>query len=406
MDYRLIAKNLDGKCIVLAVTGGIAAYKSCEIVRLLRSKGADVRVIMTDHAREFIQPLTFQALTDQSVMTSLWTALDQARFPHIHLADLAAMVIVAPATANIIAKMAAGIADDYVSTFLLSVDVPVMVAPAMNPRMYQNPATRKNIETLKTRGIYFIGPESGEVACGHVGPGRMSEPSVIVDTVSAILGAAGDLAGRKVLITAGPTREPIDPVRYISNRSTGLMGFSLAAAAVERGAEVTLISGPSALAAHVSIRRIDVESTSSMLEEVKARFPENDVLIMSAAVCDYKVRRAGDLKMKKDSGTISDLDWIQTPDILDTISKTKHPGQRIVGFAAETNQAVEFGREKMQRKNLDMMIVNDVSRPDAGFEVQTNTGWVLFPDGRITELPLLHKRLLADTILDHLKSIL
>ncbi|MBN1355852.1 bifunctional phosphopantothenoylcysteine decarboxylase/phosphopantothenate--cysteine ligase CoaBC [bacterium] len=385
--------------VVLGVTGGIAAYKSAELLRILRKKGMDVRVVMTRNASRFVGPVTFQALSGHPVFMEMFGPDAGSHLEHVELADWTDLFIVAPATANILGKFAAGIADDFLSTFYLALDASVIIAPAMNPRMYSHPATRRSVELLKERGHIFIGPDTGDTACGRSGPGRMSAPEIIAEHAAALLGRSGDLAGIRMLITAGPTREMIDPVRYLGNRSSGLMGYSLAEAAVERGALVTLISGPVALRSHACIETVSVNSAAEMFQAVRARFPHADILILAAAVVDWRPRLRLDSKWKK-GGSEAVLELAVNEDIAGYAGEVKNQVQLVAGFAAETEDLIENARKKLHAKKLDFIVANDVSRIDSGFESETNSGFILDPSGAVIELPVDTKRNIADRILD------
>ncbi len=394
----------EGKMIALGVTGGIAAYKSAEITRLLIKKGAQVQVIMTENAKQFVTPLTFQALSGRPVISDLFLHHSPSGIQHTELADLIDLLLIAPATANIIGKITVGIADDFLSTFAMATDVPLVIAPAMNPRMYANPVLQHNLQTLSARGVMIIEPEIGESACGHIGRGRMSEPVKIIDFCGVRLGRNLELKGKRVLITAGPTREAIDPVRFISNRSTGLMGFEMAAAAVERGADVILIAGTSCtIDLHAAVRRIDVESADQMFQAVQLHAADMDIIVMAAAVSDWRPRDVYTQKWKKSGQNNTTLNLVQTTDILSDVSlKRRRENQIIVGFAAETENIVEEARRKWKQKKLDFIVANDVSRHDTGFESPTNAGFMIHPDGHTTPLPLHSKREMSEKIWDHI----
>lgn len=394
-----VANNsLLGKTILLGVTGGIAAYKSCNLVRLLQKQGARVKVVMSDHATEFVGPLTFRALTHEPVAVGLF---DDPSDPihHISLAQEPDLVIVAPATANIIAKMAQGIADDLISTTLLATPRPILIAPAMNNGMWKAPATQENVRTLKSRGVHIVGPGSGYLACGDVDAGRMSEPEEIVEAVCDILDPAPqDLYGKRIVITAGPTHEPVDPVRYIGNRSTGKMGMALAEQARRRGAEVTLILGPSHLPVPRRVACVHVETAAQMREAALEAFADSDAAICAAAVADYTPAHPADHKLKKTYERLDRIDLVETADILADLSSKK--GSRVViGFAAETDSVLEFARAKVLHKGCDTIVANDVSRADSGFGTDTNKAWIVTATGE-EELPTMSKIDLADRILD------
>ena len=396
-DSVLHGIDLSGKTILLGVTGGIAAYKSCELVRLLQKCGARVKVVMSQHATEFVGPTTFRALTHETVSVGLF---DDPSDPihHISLAQEPDLVVVAPATANIIAKMAHGIADDLISTTLLATSKPLLIAPAMNDGMWKAPATRENVAVLKARGVNFVGPGKGYLACGSLDEGRMSEPSEIAFAAIQLLSDRDDYCGKRVLITAGPTHEPIDPVRYIGNRSSGRMGIALATAALFRGAAVTLVLGPSDLYVPAGCDVIHVQTASDMLEAAEKAFDHCDVAICAAAVADYTPRHPADHKMKKALEPLDTIELVETADILAHLSAEK-ADRAVVGFAAETNDVVSFAQQKLLRKHCDLIVANDVSRSDSGFGSDTDKAWFVTADG-IEELPVLSKRALADRILD------
>ncbi|HTP64722.1 MAG TPA: bifunctional phosphopantothenoylcysteine decarboxylase/phosphopantothenate--cysteine ligase CoaBC [Geobacteraceae bacterium] len=390
---------LKGKTIVLGVTGGIAAYKAVELLRLLTKAGADVHVIMTAAAMEFVTPLTFQTLSMNPVSTSLFNLISEGEIGHITLADRADLVIIAPATANIVAKLANGIADDMLSTTVMATRAPVLVAPAMNVNMYQNPAYRENETRLKGRGVLFVEPARGLLACGWEGEGKLQEPQVIFAAAMAAL-SPKDLAGEKVLVTAGPTREEIDPVRFISNHSSGRMGYALAVAARRRGAEVTLVSGPTSLDEPCGVTVQHVVSAAAMRDAVLAGATASSIIIKAAAVADYRPAVRAATKIKK-SGGKQLLELVRNPDILAELGKKK--GKRIlVGFAAETGDLLKNAGKKLAEKNLDMVVANDVSIPGAGFNVATNIVKLLYRDGRVEDLPIMEKEELADVILDRI----
>ncbi len=368
--------------IVLGVGGGIAAYKSAELVRRLRERGHEVQVVLTESAARFVTPLTFQALSGRSVRTALWDDAAEAAMGHIELARWAQRIVLAPATADLIARMAAGQADDLLTTVLLASAAPVLVAPAMNQQMWAHPALQANLAVLRERGVQFVGPGIGSQACGDSGAGRMSEPEQIVAALGgAPLSAlpAGRLAGRRVLITAGPTLEDIDPVRFLGNRSSGKMGFAVAAAALAEGAEVTLVSGPVALPTPPGVERIDVRSAQDMHRAVFAALPGQDVFIAAAAVADYRPLEVLDRKRKK-SGDTWRIELVLNPDILAEVAATA-PRPYIVGFAAETNDVEQHARDKLQRKRLDMIAANHVGQPGCGFESCDNALSVFWADG-------------------------
>lgn len=392
---------LKDKKIVLGVTGGIAAYKVVEVASKLRQAGAEVHVIMTEEATKFVTPLTFREITGQPVVSDMWAEVTQWNVAHVALATLADMVLIAPATANIIAKAAAGIADDMLSTTLLATEAPVLFAPAMNTNMYEKPVTQRNIETLKGLGYKFIEPDSGHLACGVTGVGRLPEPTAIVAAVDDYFVVAGELAGKKVLVTAAGTIEPIDPVRFIGNRSSGRMGYAIAAEAKRRGADVVLVSGPSALTPPEGVTVINIETAEQMRQAVLREFADTDITIKAAAVADYRAKTVADNKIKKNDETLV-VELEKNPDILKELGSIKKKGQILVGFAAETQNLLKYAKEKLEKKNLDFIVANDVTKPEAGFNVETNLIKIIFRDGNIEEFPLLKKSELAKIILDRI----
>lgn len=394
---------LKGKTIVLGVTGGIAAYKAVELLRLLVKAGAVVHVIMTRGATEFVTPLTFQTLSGNPVHTELFNLITEQEIGHISLADRADLFIIAPATANLIGKVANGIADDLLTTTIMATKAPVLLAPAMNVNMYENRLYRENEEKLRRHGYLFADPVSGYLACGWEGQGKMQEPGLILETAVAAL-SPKDLAGVTVMVTAGPTLEEVDPVRFVSNHSSGKMGYALARAAWRRGARVVLVSGPTALIPPFGAEFIPVESARQMREAVLDRAPGCDVIIKAAAVADYRPReRAGD-KLKK-RGEEMTIELVKNPDILRELGAAKPSGQLLVGFAAETTDLDAHATAKLTGKNLDMIVANDVSAPGAGFGVDTNIVRLLYRDGTKEELPLLSKEEVAGAILDRVVTL-
>ena len=390
--------RLKGKDVVVGVTGGIAAYKACELVSRLVKEGASVYVVMTANATRFVAPLTFETLSNHPVVTDTFDRPQTWEVEHIALAKRAALFCVAPATANILAKMAHGIADDMLSTTLLATKAPVLVAPAMNTGMWTAPATQENLRLLKARGVHQVGPDAGRLACGDAGAGRMAEPAQIIEEIVNILSKPRDLGGKKVLVTAGPTRERMDPVRYMTNDSSGKMGYAIAQAAQERGAEVTLVTGPVALTPPDGVTVKRIESTCQLYDTVTALAPEQDLVIQAAAPADYRFSHTSDQKMKKQGGSGLTLTLVENPDIAAAIGKDKKPGQIFVGFAAETENLIENAKSKLDKKNLDLVVANDVTQPGAGFNVDTNIA-ALITHERVLELPLQSKRALADRIL-------
>ncbi|WP_368133841.1 bifunctional phosphopantothenoylcysteine decarboxylase/phosphopantothenate--cysteine ligase CoaBC [Collinsella bouchesdurhonensis] len=391
-----VCGSSEEKTVLLCVTGCIAAYKSCEILRLLQKAGYRVKVLMTEHATQFVGPTTFRALTHEKVAIGLF---DDPEDPihHISLAQEADVVLVAPATANCIAKMAHGIADDLMSTTLLATKAPILIAPAMNSGMWSAAATQENVEVLKSRGVHFVQPDSGYLACGDIGSGRLPTPEAIADATRSLLQGSTDLVGEHVLITAGPTHEPIDPVRYIANRSSGKMGLELARAARDRGANVTLIAGPIELPIPAGIETIHVQTASQMYSAAVKAFGRSTIAILAAAVADYTPSAPSDHKLKKAVDPINSIPLIQTQDILAELSSNKED-RIVIGFAAETNDVVDYAVAKLKRKGCDAIIANDVSRSDAGFGSSNNRAWWV-TSSTVDDLGLLEKRALADEIL-------
>lgn len=395
---------LKGKKIVLGISGGIAAYKAVELLRLLVKSGAEVHVIMTRAATEFVTPLTFQTLSGNPVHTELFNLVSEQEIGHISLADRADLFIIAPATANVIGKIAGGIADDLLTTTTMATKAPVLLAPAMNVNMYDNPLYRENEDKLRRHGYLFAEPVTGYLACGWEGKGKMQDPALILEEAIAAL-TVNDLAGKTVLVTAGPTREELDPVRFISNHSSGKMGYALAGAARRRGARVILVSGPTALQPPCGVEFIAVESAAEMRAAVLKHFPGCDVTIKAAAVADYRPKeRAGD-KLKK-RGEEMVIELVKNPDILRELGERKRAGQLLVGFAAETADLEANATIKLTEKNLDLIVANDVSASGAGFNVDTNIVRLLFRDGAKEELPLLPKDQVAAVILDRIVALL
>ena len=396
--------DLTGREIVLGVTGGIAAYKSAEVVSRLRHLGANVHVIMTKNATEFVSPLTFQTLSANQVVTDTFQAPEYWNVEHVALAKRAEIFVIAPATANIMAKMACGIADDMLSTTVLATKAPVLLAPAMNTGMWTAAATQANLKTLQERGIQFVGPDSGILACGDEGAGRMSEPEAIVAAICDRLNARSDLAGMKVLVTAGATRERLDPVRYMTNDSSGKMGFAIAEAARARGAEVTTVYGNVTAQVPAGIRRIQIESAQELYDVMMRETPEQDIIIQAAAVCDYRFEKTAKSKIKKAEGEALTLTLTENPDVAKAVGTKKKKGQTLVGFAAETDNVKKNAVDKLKKKNLDMIVANDVTMPGAGFNVDTNIAALITKDG-VEEEPLMTKRELADKILDKIVEL-
>ncbi|UHQ53902.1 bifunctional phosphopantothenoylcysteine decarboxylase/phosphopantothenate--cysteine ligase CoaBC [Microbulbifer sp. YPW16] len=391
--------SLADKRILLGVGGGIAAYKSADLVRRLLERGADVRVVMTAGAREFVQPLTFQALSGNPVHTDLLDPAAEAAMGHIELAKWAQLVLVAPASANIMARLAAGMADDLLTTLCLATEAPLALAPAMNQAMWRHPATAANAATLSQRGATLLGPDAGSQACGDVGPGRMLEPLALAEEVEKLFAPAQSLSGKRVAITAGPTREALDPVRFLSNHSSGKMGFALAAAAQRAGAQVTLIAGPVSQPTPAGVKRIDVVSAEEMHEAAERAADLCDLFIGAAAVADFRPAEvAGQKIKKKDNSDTDSLALVKNPDIVAAIAARTSQRPFTVGFAAETEKVEEHARGKLQRKKLDLIIANDVSAADSGFNSDRNAVTVIDSDGA-TRLPSALKTQLADQLI-------
>ena len=391
---------LAGRKIVLGVTGGIAAYKAVEIASGLKKSGAEVHAVMTRAAASFVAPLTFREITGQAVSTSMWEETPQFRVEHIALAELADLVLVVPATANFIAKAAAGIADDLLTTTVLATRAPLYIAPAMNTGMWENPVTQENVARLRERGAQIIPPAEGLLACGTTGTGRLPEPAEIVVEVERHFAAAESLAGQRIIVTAGGTEEALDPVRYLGNRSTGRMGYAVAAEAARRGAEVVLVSAPTHFAAPAGVRRVNVRSAREMYAAVMAEYEHADAVVKAAAVADYRPAEIAPQKIKKSDGEMT-IHLTRNPDILMELGRKK-TRQVLVGFAAETENIETYAQGKLTKKNLDFIVANNVAEKDAGFSVGTNRVKIFFRDGRAEEHPLMAKSELAGIILDRL----
>lgn len=396
--------------VLLGVTGCIGAYKAAEVLRGLQKAGAQVRVVMTEHATEFVRPATFEALSGQPVIVGMFAQSDHSRIEHIAAARNADLLLIAPATANILAKFAHGIADDFLSTVYLSNTNPVLIAPAMNVEMWNHPATQANLKTLRERGDLFVEPGVGYQACGEVGVGRLAEPDEIVAAVLHLLSGSAlksqDYSAEHVLLTAGPTVEDLDPVRFITNRSSGKMGYALAEAARDRGALVTLISGPTKLAAPAGIETIAVRSTREMYEAVMSRLADVTVFIGSAAVADFRPAKRAEHKIKKQGRANITIELEPTEDIIASVAADSNRNGRIVaGFAAESQTLLDYADKKLREKGLDLIVANDISRADAGFDVETNAATILKRDGSRVELPLQSKRELADRVLDEILKL-
>lgn len=394
---------LKDKNVVLGVCGGIAAYKACELTSRLKKLNGNVNVIMTGSASKFVTPLTFQSLSLNQVAVDMFEAPKYWEVEHISLAKQADVFVIAPATANLIGKLANGIADDMLSTTVMATKAPVIIAPAMNTNMYENPVVQRNIRTLKSLGVIFVEPEEGRLACGDVGKGKMADPAVIEKAIVEAVYKKRDFAGKTVLVTAGPTREAIDPVRFISNHSTGKMGYAIADAAVKRGAEVYLVSGPTNLEAPCGVRRFDVISAQDMHDKVMELFPQCDVIIKSAAVADYAPANTSSQKIKKTDEDIS-IKLKKNPDILFELGKIK--GDKVlVGFAMETESLIENAALKVKKKNLDFIVANDLNEEGAGFGTDTNAVKIIDNEGRIEGIPIKSKLEVANIILDRICSI-
>jgi len=395
--------NMKGKKIITGITGGIAAYKAAELVRRLVKAGADVQVAMTTNATRFISPLTLEVLSENRVISDMFDP-ETEPIAHITWGQGADLIIIAPATANFIAKMANGIADDFLSTMVLAATAGILVCPAMNSRMFVNPAVQDNLKLIADRGGVVMEPGEGELACHTDGPGRLPEPGEIVERARVLL-SEQDLSGLSIVVTAGATMEPIDPVRYISNRSSGKMGHAIARAAIRRGASVTLVSGPTALEAPQGVRLCDVKTAEEMKQAVFDSRDGADIIIKAAAVSDYRPLKRADQKIKKGADNMS-LELEKNPDILAELGKGKEGyGYILVGFAAETEDLLANARKKLERKNLDIIVVNDVTREDAGFEADTNQVKIIYRDGAEEDLPLMTKDDVADHLLDRVKEL-
>lgn len=398
--------NLSGRRVLLGVCGGVAAYKAPALLRRLTKAGATVRVILTKGAEAFIRPLTFEALTQEKAFCQRdFLSPPPGFIPHTELARFAEAVVVAPATASFLATLARGDAESLLTATIMASKARVLLCPAMNVNMWEHPAVQENVAKLRSWGYEVLSPGEGELACGDVGPGRLPEEKIIVSYLERLL-APQDLAGKKVLVTAGPTREPLDAVRFISNRSSGRMGLALAEAAWKQGAEVTLVHGPLAFSPPPFLKAIPVETSAEMAEAVREHFPASDILIMAAAVADYRPREVFSGKLKKSSPTLT-LTLERTADILKEVSQRRAPGQVVVGFAAEEARALrEEARRKLREKELDLIVANDITRPETGFETETNEVYLFFADGREAHIPLASKEEVAWKILEAVKELL
>jgi phosphopantothenoylcysteine decarboxylase/phosphopantothenate--cysteine ligase len=397
---------MEQRRVLVAVSAGIAAYKVPELVRALRATGHEVRCVLTREAGRFVSPLVLQTLSGQPVRSELFDASEEGEIDHIALADWAELVVVAPATAHLMARMAHGLADDLVTTLLLATRAPLLVAPAMNVQMWNHPATRQNADTLRGRGVFFLGPEAGELACGWQGEGRMAEPRDLAAEVERLLGPRS-LVGERVVVNAGGTREPIDAVRAITNRSSGRMGFAVAAEAARRGADVVLVSAPSSLPTPAGVTRVEVETALEMREAVQREFQAAGIAVLCAAVADFRLAHPAARKIKKEdlpAGAGLSLELVPNPAILAEIARER--GDRIVvGFAAESHDVLEAARRKLDRKGCDLLVANDVSREDAGFESDRNAVAFVWPSGEVEELPLLPKSAVAAHLLDRIEKL-
>lgn len=393
---------LANKKIVLGVTGGIAAYKAIALTSKLSQAGAIVQVILTEGAQQFVTPLSFQAISRQPVYLDTFDELDPKKIQHIDLADWADLFVIAPATANIIGKYANGIADDMLSTTLLATTAPVYIAPAMNVDMYQHPAVQNNLDILAKRGVQFVDPNEGYLACGYTGKGRLAEPEEIIAYLEKKLTTTKPLAGKKLLITAGPTQEQIDPVRYLTNYSSGKMGFAIAEVAANMGADVTLIAGPVHLPTPNGVNRIDIISTEEMYQTVLEQYPSQDIVIKSAAVSDYRPATQHKEKLKKQAEQMT-IELERNPDILKVLGEKKEQ-QYLVGFAAETNDVKQYGEEKLNKKNLDAIVINDVSKDGIGFGSDNNEVLILMKEGTEIKIDQTSKVAIANQLLNHIAA--
>jgi phosphopantothenoylcysteine decarboxylase/phosphopantothenate--cysteine ligase len=392
-------KPLAGRVVVLGITGSIAAYKGAEVARRLMDLGADVHVTLTQAGAKFITPLTLRSLTGNAVTVDMFDEPEQWQIMHISLAQRAAAVVVAPASANAIAKLALGLADEFIYTVALATTAPLFIAPAMNDQMLAHPSVEENLARLRARGAHIIEPETGRLASGAVGKGRLADPAHIASVVAGAIAGTGDLKGIRVLVTAGPTREPLDPVRFISNRSSGKMGYALAEAAMRRGGRVTLVSGPTSLLAPVGCEVVRVETTQEMRDAVLSRLPQSDVVVGAAAPADYAPAAPASQKLKKARQLLA-IELRPTPDILAECGRRKKAGRVLVGFAAETENLITNARAKLKAKHLDMIVANDVSSDEVGFEADQNAGHLLLAEGDTIELPMMAKSAFAERIMD------
>ncbi|MGD0794540.1 MAG: bifunctional phosphopantothenoylcysteine decarboxylase/phosphopantothenate--cysteine ligase CoaBC [Dehalococcoidales bacterium] len=393
---------LKDKTIVLGITGGIAAYKAADLASKLTQAGAKVETIMTEAAKKFITPLTLRNITNRPVVTDMFELSSEWSVEHVALAEAADVVVIAPATANTIARLAAGIADDMIGTVVLATQAPVIIAPAMNDNMYRNTVTQQNVAALKKRGFTFIGPEYGRLASGKIGKGRLADTLKIIEVIEKVLVKKADLEGKRIVVTAGGTQEPIDPVRHISNRSSGKMGYALAEAARDRGAQVTLVTAPATQPIPDGVEVVKVRTAAEMKKAVAAAVKKADALIMAAAPADYQPKAVAKSKIKKESRESLTLELVKTPDILSEVT-----GDFIkVGFAAESENMVANAKKKLRSKGLDLVVANDITQADAGFDVDTNRVTLIDKKGKVAELPLMSKREVAERILDRVKGLM
>lgn len=394
---------LTGKTILLGVTGGIAAYKSATLASLLVKAGAEVRVIMTENAKNFITPITFETLTGHKCITDTFDRNFEFSVEHVSLAQKADAIMIAPATANVIAKLAHGLADDMLTTTVLASKAPKIIAPAMNTGMYENPVTQDNLALLQKYGMEVVTPASGRLACGDVGAGKMPEPETLIEYIYKVCACKKDMTGMKVLVTAGPTQEALDPVRYLTNHSSGKMGYNIAKICMLRGAEVTLVSGKTALAAPMFVHTIPVTSAKDMFDAVTSHAPEMDLIIKAAAVADYRPSHIADEKVKKSDAELA-IPLERTDDILKYLGEHKRPGQFLCGFSMETENMLENSQKKLQKKNLDMIVANNLKVAGAGFETDTNIVTFITPD-TVTELPIMGKDQVAFRLIDKILEL-
>ena len=394
---------LTGKTILLGVTGGIAAYKSASLASLLVKVGAEVRVIMTENAKNFITPITFETLTGHKCITDTFDRNFEFSVEHVSLAQKADAIMIAPATANVIAKLAHGLADDMLTTTVLASKAPKIIAPAMNTGMYENPVTQDNLALLQKYGMEVVTPASGRLACGDVGAGKMPEPETLIEYIYKVCAYKKDMTGMKVLVTAGPTQEALDPVRYLTNHSSGKMGYNIAKICMLRGAEVTLVSGKTALTAPMFVHTIPVTSAKDMFDAVTSHAPEMDLIIKAAAVADYRPSHIADEKVKKSDAELA-IPLERTDDILKYLGEHKRPGQFLCGFSMETENMLENSQKKLQKKNLDMIVANNLKVAGAGFETDTNIVTFITPD-TVTELPIMGKDQVAFRLIDKILEL-